>query len=252
MPSMETKPKKVNVTRFRNALEKAMAEDGFPDLNAPNTCDISTAIEEGFIFAAAHLLTGATECPATDDCIRKYGGLPMAEGAGWPKEWPEWVKWYKERTRICTHCELLRGRSVRRRMKPPPRGRMASMARFSDEKEARGNAQANANLTGAAWCIFIDTSGAWNSERWTPKAAVSFTSIESERIEPDPARKEILRDAILLRMRVFLDENAETMADTLENGKDPKAWDIARSLRTIVQDFRTLFPIAELAAKVKL
>lgn len=37
------------------------------------------------------------------------------------------------------------------------------------EKQCRVQAQANADWFRADWCVFLDTSGGWNCERYDPK-----------------------------------------------------------------------------------
>lgn len=61
--------------KFRKALKKALEEDHcWADCG--NACDIHAAYEEGHYLWAAHLLTGATECPALERVFEKYGDVP--------------------------------------------------------------------------------------------------------------------------------------------------------------------------------
>jgi len=62
------------------------------------------------------------------------------------------------------------------------------MARFgNNEKEARANAQANANRNNEPWCVFIDTSGAWNSERYHGQPLTSWSGVTVQVVEPQPS-----------------------------------------------------------------
>lgn len=88
---------------FRLALRNAMAKDGWPDSNPANYCDISAALRKGFTFAAAHLLSGATECRNTTDCLREWGGMPKGAD-GWPVDWPQWSEWFAANTVKCPKC----------------------------------------------------------------------------------------------------------------------------------------------------
>jgi hypothetical protein len=92
-----------NREEYAAALLAAMERDGWPDANPANYCDISAAIRAGFPFSAAHLLTGATECRATDALIRERGGL-LKGGDGWPIDWPEWSEWFRAHTVKCPKC----------------------------------------------------------------------------------------------------------------------------------------------------
>lgn len=92
-----------NDETYRAGLLAAMERDGWPDENPANYCDISAAIRAGFPFSAAHLLTGATECPHTDRFIRENGGIPRGAD-GWPIDFPQWVEWFRANTAKCGKC----------------------------------------------------------------------------------------------------------------------------------------------------
>lgn len=106
---MEDERRAANREEYGAALLAAIERDGWPDEGSGagdgcNYCDISAAIRAGFPFSAAHLLTGATECPATDTLIRERGGL-LKGSDGWPIDWAEWVEWFRANTVRCRKCE---------------------------------------------------------------------------------------------------------------------------------------------------
>ena len=59
------------------------------------------------------------------------------------------------------------------------------MARHSNSMAARTNAQANANQTGVRWVVFLDTSGAWNSERYNPGVCACHNDPTAVLVTPD-------------------------------------------------------------------
>jgi len=67
------------------------------------SCDIAMALENGFPFSAAFLLKSATETPFLDKVTQAYyeefWGID-----GMPKDWDNWVDWYKENTWKCLGC----------------------------------------------------------------------------------------------------------------------------------------------------
>ena len=65
-----------------------------------SSCDIAMALEEGFPFAAAHLLSGATETPFLD-AVMEAAGINQID---WPAGWDEWVKFFRENTWECEAC----------------------------------------------------------------------------------------------------------------------------------------------------
>lgn len=86
---------------YRQGLADAIERD-HPDCSC-GSCDISAALRAGFVYSAAHLLSGATECPNLDRFRAKCGALPMG-GDGWPIDWAEWVEWFRANSRKCSEC----------------------------------------------------------------------------------------------------------------------------------------------------
>lgn len=83
------------------ALSAAIERD-HPAECGSGYCDISAALRAGFPMSAAHLLSGATECPNLDRFRAERGGWPMRDG--WPIDWPEWVEWFRANSRECNGC----------------------------------------------------------------------------------------------------------------------------------------------------
>ena len=67
------------------------------------TCDICGARREGFVFAAAHLLLGATETPLLDTVV-KHHREEMYAGEAWPVDWDDWTEHFQENYRECKEC----------------------------------------------------------------------------------------------------------------------------------------------------
>ena len=83
----------------RAALDAAIQEDHPCD---DRGCDIAVARAHGFIEAAAHLLTGATETPAVDAVIARYSlVIPGVHSPAFDR----WVAFHRQNGRQCPGCE---------------------------------------------------------------------------------------------------------------------------------------------------
>lgn len=82
------------------AMERAVESDH--PCEDETACDIAAALRAGFPFVAAHLLSGATECPAVDAV---YNLFRIRWEDGWPNEWEAWTEWFKEHTVQCPSCD---------------------------------------------------------------------------------------------------------------------------------------------------
>lgn len=87
----------VEMPELKTAVESAVYEDHPCDND--NCCDVAAALRAGFAFSAAHLLSGATECPHVEALM---GLIPYEQG--WPIDWEEWTDWFKENTIKCDSC----------------------------------------------------------------------------------------------------------------------------------------------------
>lgn len=86
---------------YREKLAAAINAD-YPTDQAPNHSDIAAALRNGFTYAAAHLLNGATETPALDKFVEEFGPWPM--NGGHSADFDEWAAWFKENTIECESC----------------------------------------------------------------------------------------------------------------------------------------------------
>lgn len=104
------------------AVSRDFAEDIGEAVEADHTCDssacdICAALEQGFPFVAAFLLSGATECPAIDAMVsaHRFNGTatdgfrcePFNAQSGQgtaPRGWREWCEWFGENARQCQAC----------------------------------------------------------------------------------------------------------------------------------------------------
>ena len=92
-----------NLDFYTKGLRDAMAQDGWAGKTDCNYCDISAALRAGFVLSAAHLLLGATECPAVEAYLDREGGIPERRD-GWPLDWDKWVEWFHENSVECSKC----------------------------------------------------------------------------------------------------------------------------------------------------
>jgi len=83
----------------RNDIGAAVEiEHGCSDGN----CDIAAALENGYPFAAARLLHGATETPLLDRVFNHYQSSDVTMES--VADWDSWVRWHKENGRQCDSC----------------------------------------------------------------------------------------------------------------------------------------------------
>lgn len=87
-------------------LEKALRVDHDCPDDERSYCDICTAIDDGFVLSAVRMLSGATDCPATDRVCyfhERKQTLPSYETC--EAEWEEWVDWHSRIFPVqCLHC----------------------------------------------------------------------------------------------------------------------------------------------------
>lgn len=109
------KARSLDVSRdFAQDIGEAVEADHGCDSSA---CDICAALAQGFPFVAAHLLSGATECPAIDAMVaaHRFNGTatdgfrcePFNAQSGpntAPRGWSEWCEWFGENARECPAC----------------------------------------------------------------------------------------------------------------------------------------------------
>lgn len=70
-------------------------------------CDVARANAEGYTYAAAHLLMGATETPALSLLLQVFPGAYdslLRRSDGWPVGWDEWVTFHEAYGRPCPEC----------------------------------------------------------------------------------------------------------------------------------------------------
>lgn len=67
-----------------------------------SSCDIATALDEGFPFTAAYLLLGATETPLLDAVLSALK-LSLTDSADVP-DWNEWIEFHRANGRECVAC----------------------------------------------------------------------------------------------------------------------------------------------------
>ena len=91
----------MNLDQYRDELLDSLSRDGWP--RSDRSCPISAAIRAGFPFAAAYLLRGVAECPATEALIREQGGIPVGLD-DLPIDWSDWTEWHRTHTVWCPHC----------------------------------------------------------------------------------------------------------------------------------------------------
>lgn len=96
-------------TSFRNDLADAVNEDHPSAICQDNTCDITHALDNGYVYIAAALLTGATEVPHIDVVKRAHmfnhtldidPRVSMYNGP----EWDDWINFFEEHTVECPGC----------------------------------------------------------------------------------------------------------------------------------------------------
>ncbi len=92
----------MTLEEYKNGIAEAVEKD-HPNCDC-NHCDIDAALRAGFPLSSAHLLIGATECPALEKFIEENGPIPQGEHIGWPADFDEWVEWFKENTIECEAC----------------------------------------------------------------------------------------------------------------------------------------------------
>lgn len=70
------------------------------------SCDIACALDNGFVFSAAHHLLGSTETPALDKLLKEFAkeGIRIVGDDHWPLDWPEWVAFFKGNSIKCEAC----------------------------------------------------------------------------------------------------------------------------------------------------
>lgn len=84
----------------KDALDAAIAEDH--PCSDSFGCDIEVARANGFTEAAAYLLTGATETPAVDRVIERYG---LVIGDTRSPAFDRWYRFHRRYGRECASCE---------------------------------------------------------------------------------------------------------------------------------------------------
>jgi hypothetical protein len=70
-------------------------------------CDIARARAEGYTYAAAHLLMGATETPTIGTLMELFPSAyePLLRRPnGWPAGWDEWVEFHRAYGHMCPAC----------------------------------------------------------------------------------------------------------------------------------------------------
>ena len=79
-----------------------------PFSSAYTACDISNALEQGFPFSAAHLLSGATETPLMERVVAAHlwngTGSYNPYGTDTAPDWEAWSDWFDEHGVQCEAC----------------------------------------------------------------------------------------------------------------------------------------------------